>query len=489
VVSTNLNPPADGTRAEQLSFTHDSVPLITVSHALAFDAEGRTIQLELAYDGGRVSVTVPGHWVSGAALPLLVDPLVGAPVNIDGAVNPSYQLIDHHCDAAYNSSSKEWLVVWSEPNGASTFDDDLFARRVRSDGRLIGGLITIDARTSGAYEMAVSYASSANRYLVAWRTDPADNGSYYDGRIDARVVNANGTFYTGIVTAGDFPEADMYPASASDGTNFYVTWQHVPSVGTDRNIHGRFMTNTGGLGAFAHPDTDTLVSQNPRVAYNSSAKTFMIVWRKTAAGLWGVTARILNAATQTFLTSPFAVEGETGAMFPDVSAGGSKFLVVWTHFYSPGVYGRINTSGTTASLPLGSFAIRTGPNQATFARADYSTTSKSWYVVYTDPVIANELGGSKVTFDGALDGYERLTYNSVGETAPAITWNASTNEMLVVYRKGNSPYTITAQRIGFPSAQLYAVVAPPGQSELLRYDRGTITRTLLAGAPVLHGVS
>jgi hypothetical protein len=69
-VATPLDPPAEGTVGPRLSFGRDGREVMYVSEAVAVDAGGRRLPLELAYAGGKVTIAVPAAWVERAELPI-----------------------------------------------------------------------------------------------------------------------------------------------------------------------------------------------------------------------------------------------------------------------------------------------------------------------------------------------------------------------------------------------------------------------------------
>src|SRR5215472_12051852 len=95
LVSTNLTAPADGVLGTALSFTHRGREILSFSKSVAVDATGRSVPLEMAYGGGRLSITIPAVWVSQASLPITIDPVIGAPITVDSSLqSPNYQVSD-----------------------------------------------------------------------------------------------------------------------------------------------------------------------------------------------------------------------------------------------------------------------------------------------------------------------------------------------------------------------------------------------------------
>jgi sporulation protein YlmC with PRC-barrel domain len=458
-VTTNLAPPAEGTSAGKLSFTWRGVELLSVSKAVAIDAEGKRLPLELAWADGRMSMTVPAGWVQEARLPIVIDPLIGGPIQVDNQltnfVDQVNSLFVRISDCAWNGS--EWLVVWDEQFGGSAFDYNVLGQRVSASGSAVGSEIQIGVTTGGDYEPTISFSAAQNRYLVAWRHDPANDASDADQRIEGRVIDADGTLLTGAFTIDDPAGQDFAPSVAQDGTNWFVVWTNALA---DTNIKGRFVSAAGVPGTSADPDTDADAAARPSLDFLGS--TYAIAWEKGAVGSRSIAARTMDA-TGAFGTSITTVsQSANDADHADVSSGTGQFLIVWEEKPTGSSFDILGRrADATLAFNGSAFSINTGATDQLTPRAAYSATSDLWYVVYADPVTGNQdIYGVRVTGAGTVFAPDRLTNDGVVDRRPEITWASSSNEMLVTYLfKTNDPYQLRARRVSMD----FEAPTTPGQ--------------------------
>lgn len=447
-VETNLEPGV--TSGEKIGFTYLGEEVLTLSQAVALDAAGQKIALEMAYADGRISITVPADWVATAQLPITIDPLIGGPItvrtlnNAIDAVNSYYVRI---CDVAYGSSPNNFIVVWDEQFGSSTFDYDVYGQRVSASGTLVGSAIAIGNSTEGDYECTVSYASSVNRYLVVWRNDPANNSSVTDQRINGRVVNGDGTLFTSTFVVDDEADQDFAPSVAFDGTRWYTVYTNVYSQ-NDHDILGRYCSVTGVPDGLADPDRDTDMADRPSVDFLSNV--YVIAWEKVPTSKATIVARTVNGsgAFQTSITTVSQISNKDCRQ-ADVSASATRALIVWRQEFSPSdqdIYGRIATS--TLTFDTSAFGINLGTSDQLTPRAGYASNGNEWYVVYVDPITgSSDIYGNRVTSTGSVFAADRITSNTTTDRRPELAYNQVTNEFLIVYLYGSSaPFQVQGQR-------------------------------------------
>lgn len=165
-----------------------------------------------------------------------------------------------------------FLVVWEDEriNGQK----DVFGARVSPQGEMLD-LIGIPICTSPGEQSYVNVAWGGQNYLVVWQDWENDSSAIYGARVspEGNVLDPNG-----FSIAGGSQWA-LYPAVASDGTNFFVVFsydQGAPSYSDD--IYGSRVT----------PDGEVLDPQgilisasyqyelSPTIAYNGSL--FLVAW-------------------------------------------------------------------------------------------------------------------------------------------------------------------------------------------------------------------
>ncbi len=463
-VATNLAPPAEGIEAEKLSFTWRGVELLSVSKALAIDAEGKKLSLELAWADGKMSMTVPSGWVEEATLPIVIDPLIGGPIMVENQITEFVDQVNslfvRISDVAWNSASGEWLVIWDEQFGGSPFDYNVLGQRVSATGSTVGAELEIGVTTGGDYEPTISYFPAQNRYLVAWRHDPADNALDTDQRIEGRIIAADGTFVTGQFTIDDPVGQDFAPSVAQDGANWFVVWTNA-LTSADTNVKGRFVSAAGAPGTGADPDLDLDAAARPSLDFLGS--TYLIAWEKgPPLGTRSIVARTMDAAGAFGTAITTVSQSVNDSDHADVSTGTGKFLIVWEEKPAASSYDIVGRMADPALVFQGNaFSITAGFTDQLTPRAAYSQTSDLWYVVFADPVTgAQDIYGVRVSGTGSVFAPDRLTTDGLVDRRPEIAWANSSNEMLVTYLfKTNDPYQLRARRVSMD----YDAPSTPGQ--------------------------
>lgn len=435
-VDTNLQTPEDGTTSGKLSFTYKGEEEISLSQAVAIDASGKRLPLGISYAEGKLSLCVPANWVEQATLPITVDPLFGGPTTYDS------DAFFYNLEVTHNPTNNEWMIVWSDYFGSSG-NADILAQRVAADNTPIGTEILIAGGGLGL-EVSVSFAPAPiNKYLVAWGKQGAD--FWFD--LVGRLLNTDGTFATSEFVIDDpgTNNDDRAPFIAFDGTNWFVTyWSNIGATG-DRNIKGRFVSTAGVPGTRADPDVSTeTVGAGAKVEFTSS--TYMIAWFKApfiGSTDWSLMARTMNTSG-TFLTSATTIASATNLTGGWLSAGNAKFLLTWAEPSTFLYKGRV--ANTSLGFDTAVFTISSG----TVAHAGvtaYSSTNSEWLVVHGDPNGVLDLWARRVTPTGSVSAAEPITGTvNNSEASWRLSWNSTSNNMLLVYFLDPSPYNLVAQR-------------------------------------------
>jgi hypothetical protein len=146
-------------------------------------------------------------------------------------------------DAAWNSATNQFLVVWEDYRGDNHLAD-LYGRRVRANGTVVGDAdVKLSSAAADSHELrpALAWNGTSNQFLLVWE-DQRD-GAERDWDIFGRKVRSNG-----LPTGADFRicgpgavDQDLAPALAWNGANdqYLVVWED------DRNpagnIYGRLV--------------------------------------------------------------------------------------------------------------------------------------------------------------------------------------------------------------------------------------------------------
>jgi hypothetical protein len=163
-----------------------------------------------------------------------------------------------------------FLVVWEDKR--INTNNDIFGARVSPQGGILDP-IGIPISTSQSVQSNVNVAWGGQNYLVVWQDWKDGNWTVYGARVDqdGNVLDPDGFFIAGGL------EWAVYPAVASDGTNFFVVWSQYKSE-VSYDIYGTRVTPDGEV---LDPD-GILICETPQfeyypsIAYNGS--TYLVVW-------------------------------------------------------------------------------------------------------------------------------------------------------------------------------------------------------------------
>ncbi|HEX5050337.1 MAG TPA: hypothetical protein VFZ65_01065 [Planctomycetota bacterium] len=217
-VTTNFDPPA--ARDDGLHFLteHGGVHIggVTGIDALGASAPGR-----LTWIDGQLELALPAAFVDHAAYPLVLDPLVGTEISISTGLTYA----DGEPDAAYDSPTGRYLVVWRRTFSAT--DSDVRGQLVFAVGTLSGS--TIFFSSSGTVTPPrVANLGNCSRFGVVWSQVVGSTSSVrYQavqvpaGTIDPIVtIDSTTTSVHGPADIGSDPEA--YP---QQGRGCLVVWE------------------------------------------------------------------------------------------------------------------------------------------------------------------------------------------------------------------------------------------------------------------------
>ena len=134
-------------------------PVIGYSAPIAFDAAGKAAELTYTLTDGRLDMVLGAAFLATAEFPLIVDPLVGSPITVDGAAADPYNLLVRPVDVAYNATAGEWATAWSDSYL-------LQGSRITTAG-VVGGFTPGDAGGDDGLA-AISWDPATARYLVVY---------------------------------------------------------------------------------------------------------------------------------------------------------------------------------------------------------------------------------------------------------------------------------------------------------------------------------
>jgi cytoskeletal protein CcmA (bactofilin family) len=376
---------------------------VTLGTVTVFDAGGAELPATMQVTANETRIEVDGSALAMAEYPVTIDPEIGANDFRISDMGPDGSTSFGAGDAAvaYNSTNNEYLVVWKGTDDTAPLvggESEIFGQRLNAaTGAEVGAndfrISDMGPDGNGSFDAAspkVAYNSTNNEYLVVWVGD--DNAAPLVDNED-EIFGQRLNAATGAeVGANDFRISDMGP----DGNAAFDTF-------------------------------------NPAVAYNSTNNEYLVVWRgedDTAPLVDNedeIFGQRLNAATgaevgaNDFRLSDMGPDGNIafGALNLAVAynSTNNEYLVVW------------DGEDDTAPLVLGEFEI--------FGQRLNAATGAE--------VGANDFRLSDMGPDGNTAFEARV---------PAVAYNSSNNEYLVVWRGDddtaplvNNEYEIFGQRL------------------------------------------
>lgn len=201
-------------------------------------------------------------------------------------------------DVAYNCGANEFLVVWEYEYSAT--DHDIYARRVASDGSLIGAELAVAMFTNFESNPGVTYNSNADEYLVVWEHREG-SGDFTQNDIYGQRLSAEGTPLGNPIVIANGPLNESAPAVAYGSLDgpYLVAWQAIQPKSGEYDIHGRALgydgTPVGSEIAISTWEYDQL---KPRLAFNGEANQFLVVWEDHHwgwGGNWDIYGQRVNA--------------------------------------------------------------------------------------------------------------------------------------------------------------------------------------------------
>jgi hypothetical protein len=306
--------------------------------------------------------------------------------------------------------------------------------------------------TSSEYAPAVAWNDSEGEYLVVWQ----DHRNLAVGGPDiyARRVAADGARLGGDIrisppdaTAGEYAPSVAWNDSAGE---YLVVWEDTrgpSSRGTD--IYGQRVGADGtrqGDGFLISGTRAVADEARPQVVWNGAAGEYLVAWtdyRNPLAPGGEVFGRRLDAGGAP-IDSDFRISGRDAsvrndfvAVAADDTAGG--YLVVWADDRGADIYGRrVGADGapTGPDIRISSIKVTETADDPAVA---WNATAGEYLVVWADqrePLTrARDIYGRRVAADGTrLGGGFRISGLKAvkDEGAPAVVWNTAANEYLVV---------------------------------------------------------
>lgn len=180
--------------------------------------------------------------------------------------NPAYNISSP--SVAYNSQSKEYLVVYQKQIGGTS--SDIFAKRLRgNDGNILSQKVIASGTNEYRLHPDIAYNPTRNNYLIAYTLE-----SMGPGEIRAKVASADLSSLSSEFQISGSMNHEYSPYVAAGPDEFLVAWTQMDLSSSEYRVYGR-RTNYDGtpLGPFqgfpiASSTTTTIMRQASDATYS-----------------------------------------------------------------------------------------------------------------------------------------------------------------------------------------------------------------------------
>lgn len=338
---------------------------------------------------------------------------------------------------AFNSTTNQYLITWSDNRNAATAPD-VYARRVDETGVGVGAGFALAVAPDTQNLPDVAYNSRVNQWLVAWydlRNNAASDSDIYGQRVLADGSLAG----QGNFAVYDGPRHQWQVALAArpttTGAEFLAVWGDERN-GSRQEIAGqRILALTGALSWHDFNISAPLGSQeNPDVAYNAVDDNFLVVWQDSRENEWDIYAQVV-LTTGIPLGDNLVARNESHSLVePAVahSTVSNTYMLVWTDEDE----GDIEAQRLTAAGALTGPALNVEVITSTQAAIAYNPAANQYLVVYALQVspLLNDIYGRLVGADGTFAGAAFAVSNDASnQSNPAVAYDATSGEYLVAW--------------------------------------------------------
>ena len=328
----------------------------------------------------------------------------------------------YHAEApvvAYNSTDREYLIVWSGDNNTDGVVEIYGQRIDATTGEEIGDndfqisqMQRNIGSAFGAFTPNVAYNPMTNEYLVVWEGDDSDDQTSNSGIYGQRLSATTGA----AIGADDFridsfplfnPEYELSdPDVTYNSTNnqYLVVWRG-SSGGSNRTIlYGQRLRANGEARGDDIPSISSSVTYEFDVVYNQAQNEHLVVWSEQG---FDDTVEIVGQR----------LDGRTGALL--------------------GLFG---FSISDVSGNLGVDFVASSP------AVSYNSVTQEYMVVWSggvadNPDIGYEIYGQRLRANGDEVGADDFTISQTGSPNDAMGYRA--NDPALVYNVRDNEYVVT----------------------------------------------
>lgn len=220
--------------------------------AVAIDGCGRSVAVASDYLDGALHLTVPAWFVAEAALPLVIDPLIGNVVAVGSSAVHNGAI-----DLAYDASRDEYLVCFERL--FSALDSDVLGVRCNSAMQPLAPQFLIDNTTTSWRGCRVAGLDLYDKFFVVCECEQSGQPTYVAGRtFDAAAVALGSQIdieHGSVACLRPDVGGDPFPL----GPVYWTVVYERALSGADHDIVMRQVQNTGALRGATYTAIDTSV--------------------------------------------------------------------------------------------------------------------------------------------------------------------------------------------------------------------------------------
>lgn len=341
---------------------------IDYTKAIAKDAAGRRLPLDIQWTGAAARIEIPAEFVAEAQLPLVLDPVL----NYWYLLASGQTQLQHDSDVAtWQGNGGRVLMIWQRQ--WSLTDQDCFGLMFDGNLGLVRTDFAIDFTTDDWLKIAVAGNNYAQNFLVV---SEVRTGLLW--WIGGKLIAQDGTVGSLITVEREgvvgTPGNNFHPDVGSDpyfGTGYYTVVFHKRTL-TTSDIYLRQLTTVGGLrttNAIAI-DTSTNEEQKPSISKscgqsNGPPANFLVTYQRTWPAapydqeVWGAFVSWNGALVGSVFPVAITTSEETApSAGSPIDVGGARF---WPYAYERApaagqlrdvIAGMIRTDGTRTGITM-----------------------------------------------------------------------------------------------------------------------------------------
>jgi hypothetical protein len=301
---------------------------VTYGRATVIDANGRRESALTTLVNGSITIDVDARFLADATLPIVIDPVVST-FPIDNS-----SLDEYWADAAYDSATHTWIVVYEE--WVSSTDRDAYYAFMNDYGVYASGfyldlssnawdsLHVADNAATHQFMIVSSVTSGLTTYILA-------SSIYHDGTYGTQTVVSG--FETGTVR-NCVIGGDPYPDPTA---SYWLVVYEREYTTTDWDILGRLIDTSGhlvGSGPIYISNSIGTTDVGPAVSKSDGTHDWMVAWQRNNgvnndADVWAGMVKWNGtiSAAEFQVSAWFQPEWQVAVSSPLTNT--SRYLVTW----------------------------------------------------------------------------------------------------------------------------------------------------------------